>query len=345
MCFVSCILSCSVYKFSSYQIRDTKYKLRSIYMSTNYTIFSRRAHARLLKTLSGAVAFSFSFFLFSFPVSAESDSAPPLRIDLAPRGGLFGGERNVELSLKTDKSAECRFGSAGGEAFAELGGRFATTVGSTVHRAVIKSLRLGESYMYAVRCRDSSGNANTDDAYIAFSITAPVDGGDFTRPAPPPDFHMHVVSETEVDLSWAASFDNDSVARYRLYRCSGGYCIPVESIATPTTTAYRDTGLVPHTHYRYHVTAIDSRSNESPRSLIAAATTTLVSAEEAGGTQAVQPIEPRPSVAGGAAAATSSAPRSTPDRTELLLRQIRALMRQLTRLLAQYGALLQNSKQ
>ncbi|MDP3772434.1 MAG: fibronectin type III domain-containing protein [bacterium] len=273
---------------------------------------------------------------------AAEDILPPLRSELAPRGGLFGGERNVELSLKTDRSAECRFGSAGGEAFLELDGVFATTSGATLHRAVVKSLRLGESYMFAVRCRDSSGNVNADDAYIAFSITAPVDGGDFTRPAPPPDFRAHVLSEVEIELTWAASVDNNAVTRYRLYRCSGGYCTPVETVATPTTTAYRDSGLVPHTYYRYHVTAIDSRSNESLRSLTAAATTTLGVREEAGGAQAVQSTEASPSAAGGVAVATSSAQKSTQNRAELLIRQIRALIRQLTRLLAQYGALLQN---
>lgn len=275
-------------------------------------------------------------------VRAVEDTRPPARFDMRPHGGLFGGERNVELSLKTDEWAECRFGSVGGETFDALTERFATTSGATAHRAVVKSLNLGVGYMYAVRCRDSVGNVNTDDVYIMFSVTAPVEDGDFTKPAPPPDFRARVVSETEIDLTWAASFDNDTLSRYRLYRCSGGQCTPVASMAAPTTTIYRDTGLTPRTHYRYQVTAIDKRSNESLRSRIAAATTTLGATDEAPPALVAQSAETASGALKEATVATPSTSRSRLDRVGLIERQIRALIRQLARLLAQYTTLLQN---
>ena len=198
--------------------------------------------------------------------------------------------------------------------------------------------------MFAVRCRDSVGNTNTADAYISFSVTAPVDGGDFTKPAPPPNFRVNVITEAELDLSWAASYDNEAVARYRLFRCSSGYCTPTDLVSSPTTTAYRDAGLSPRTRYRYQVTAVDTRGNESPRSRLVSATTTLETVEEAPSpavSQAQEPAAPRTITA---RPATSTTPRTPEESANLLLRQIQALIKHLTRLLAQYAALIQNGK-
>ncbi len=289
------------------------------------------------------------FLLFScVRADAAQDTMPPQRMNLLPRGPLFGGERNVALSLRTDESAECRYGRAGGEPYAKLESVFATTSGTsgaTDHRALERGLSIGASYMFAVRCVDGSGNANTDDVYIAFSVTAPVDGGDFTKPAAPPDVRLSIVSETETALSWAASYDNDAVAKYRIFRCESGYCTPKDLVATPTTTAYRDANLRERTHYRYQVTAIDVSGNESPRSRIAAATTTLSAAvaEAPESMSVAEPGSARPATPR-TALATTSAPRTPEERANLLLRQIQALIRHLTRLLAQYGALIQNGK-
>ncbi|HHD92288.1 MAG TPA: hypothetical protein ENL06_01520, partial [Candidatus Portnoybacteria bacterium] len=48
-----------------------------------------------------------------------------------------------------------------------------TTTGGTTHSTTITGLTNGGSYTYYVRCQDTSGNANTTDYPISFSIANP----------------------------------------------------------------------------------------------------------------------------------------------------------------------------
>ena len=64
-----------------------------------------------------------------------------------------------------------------------------------------------------------------------------------------------------MNLNWTASTDNVSVSGYRVERCQGAGCTNFAQVATPTATAYSDTGLSPSTTYRYRVRAIDPSGN------------------------------------------------------------------------------------
>ena len=85
------------------------------------------------------------------------------------------GTGQTTLSLTTDESATCRFGTSPGVAYASLPNLLAVTGGLT--HSTLLSLVDGAAYAFYVRCQDGSANANPDDFAIAFSVAS----------APPPD--------------------------------------------------------------------------------------------------------------------------------------------------------------
>lgn len=99
---------------------------------------------------------------------------------------------------------------------------------------------------------------------------------DTTPPSVPQSFEAIPVSSSEIDLSWAASTDNTSVAGYQVFR--NGL-----QVATTTSLLYADTGLSASTQYSYVVTAFDAAGNISNQSSLVEATTQIVSSGGGGG--------------------------------------------------------------
>jgi fibronectin type 3 domain-containing protein len=65
------------------------------------------------------------------------------------------------------------------------------------------------------------------------------------------------VSPTQINLTWNAT----TGASYTLQRCQGAGCANFSQIASPTGTAYSDTGLTPGTSYSYKLQPILAPSN------------------------------------------------------------------------------------
>lgn len=100
-----------------------------------------------------------------------TDQTPPVRSNGRPSGSFSAGTTEVTLSLDTNENAGCKFDTVAGVGYSAMPNTFATT-GANVHRQVVAA-RDGESYTYYVKCQDSSGNANSDDFPIAFSVASP----------------------------------------------------------------------------------------------------------------------------------------------------------------------------
>ena len=126
------------------------------------------------------------------------------------------------------------------------------------------------TYRYRVRATDQAGNLGSYSPIAAATTPA---SSDTTPPSAPTGLSAAAVSTTRIDLNWAASTDNVSVSGYRVERCQGAGCTNFAEVATPTATAYSDTGLSPSTTYRYQVRAVDPSGNLGGYSAIAAATT------------------------------------------------------------------------
>jgi chitodextrinase len=102
---------------------------------------------------------------------------------------------------------------------------------------------------------------------VTFKSAGPAPPPDTVAPTTPLNLTATAVSTSEIDLAWAASTDNVSVAGYRVFR--GG-----TQIATTASNRYSDiSGLAPSTMYTYTVAAFDAAGNVSPPSGAASATT------------------------------------------------------------------------
>ena len=92
-------------------------------------------------------------------------------------------------------------------------------------------------------------------------------GNDSTPPTVPTPVLAIPVSSSQIDVSWGASTDNQSLSGYRLFRDS-------VQVATTTLLTYSDTGLAASTTYTYTVQAFDWIMNVSSTS-VPVSTTTL----------------------------------------------------------------------
>ena len=105
---------------------------------------------------------------------------------------------------------------------------------------------------------------------IQFDMNTPVGSGpptpDGTPPSAPTGLTATPVSQTQIDLAWAASTDNVGVTGYQVFR---------DGLQIATTTAVSDvnTGLTASTLYTYAVRAFDAADNLSVFSASVSATT------------------------------------------------------------------------
>ena len=103
---------------------------------------------------------------FTLEISA---AAPPVRTELGPSGEILSGSEEAVLVVTTDENATCRYATTPGVAYEAMTDTFDTT-GGVAHSTVVSGLVEGTSYGYYVRCIDGLGNANLDDAEIAFTV-------------------------------------------------------------------------------------------------------------------------------------------------------------------------------
>ena len=100
---------------------------------------------------------------------APTDNTAPVRSAGAPSGVLAGGTTQTTLSLSTNEDAACRYSTSAGIAYGSMTGVFSTT-GGRAHQTSVSGLVNGQAYVFRVRCKDASENANGDDYTIGFSV-------------------------------------------------------------------------------------------------------------------------------------------------------------------------------
>ena len=116
-------------------------------------------------------------------VPPASDTTPPVLSSGQPSGQLTAGTTQATLQVTTNESANCRYSTTAGVAYASMSATFATT-GGTAHSTIVAGLANGASYTYYVRCQDGSSNATTSDYQIAFSVGAPPAAPTVTQTTP-----------------------------------------------------------------------------------------------------------------------------------------------------------------
>ena len=177
------------------------------------------------------------------PAGAPPDTTPPTQP--ANFQGVASGPATVNLSwtASTDNVGVT------GYIVTRNGSQIATPAGTSLADA---GLAASTTYAYTVVARDAAGNRS---AAASASVTTAA-ASDATPPTQPTGFTAAAAGATAVNLSWTASTDNVGVTGYVVTRNG-------VQIATPTTTAFADSGLTGSTTYTYTVAARDAAGNKS----------------------------------------------------------------------------------
>ncbi|MBI2664470.1 fibronectin type III domain-containing protein [Candidatus Woesearchaeota archaeon] len=170
------------------------------------------------------------------------------------------------MSLNTDESAVCRYGAPGVE-FGLMANVFNVT-GATAHSTQVTGLNDGSNNTFNVRCEDASGNNNTDDFLISFSIDAP-------DAEPPVASSISAVSDaTAADVSWNTDEPSSSQVEYGLTDALGTFTsVDASLVASHSVTLVN---LTPNTTYYYKVISQDGSGNSASAPAIPLAFTTAV---------------------------------------------------------------------
>lgn len=120
------------------------------------------------------------------------------------------------------------------------------------------------TYFIRSRARDGAGFFENDlpaggDASFVYDTTAPSIPNNVLAVAQTP---------STIQITWAASNDNVSIAGYKIFRNGA-------EIGTSASTEYLDNGLLPDTTYTYTISAFDAADNNSPQSSPGAAAATM----------------------------------------------------------------------
>ncbi len=141
--------------------------------------------------------------------------------------------------------------------------RKAGTEAEAIEMATVKTPRFTDigasyeaAYQYTIQAIEESAISETSDPV---NIT-PVD----TFPPVAPQGLSALAGPSAVQLSWERNQETD-LAAYRIYRASiiGDFTRIAES---PTSASYRDSAITAGQTYRYLITAVDRKGNESPKS-------------------------------------------------------------------------------
>lgn len=106
------------------------------------------------------------------PPPSTVDETPPFRFGGSPSGDLTRGN-GIVLTVQTDETATCRYGSEGNVPYASLPESFSSSNGGFLHTASLQTLSGGRTHTYFVRCVDGGGNINRDDHSISFGVFPP----------------------------------------------------------------------------------------------------------------------------------------------------------------------------
>ncbi len=104
------------------------------------------------------------------------DTTPPTLTNPQPTTTLPPGTTSTTLSITTNENSTCKYTTTANTPYNSItsnpptSGTF-TTTGTTTHSTTITGLTNGSSYNYYLRCSDTTGNVNTTDTTITFSIS------------------------------------------------------------------------------------------------------------------------------------------------------------------------------
>lgn len=176
---------------------------------------------------------------------AIPDTTPPIRSNGSPTYTLSSGTTQTILSLTTNESAICKYGTTAGTSYPSIANTFSST-GGTTHSSTLTDLIDGSTYTYSIRCQDLAGNFNTDDYTISFLVAYPPTP-DTMPPSVSISFPTNGAIISSITTLQAIASDNIGVAgvQFKL----DGINLNTEDTTAPYSTTWDTTQFTnaPHT--------------------------------------------------------------------------------------------------
>lgn len=104
-------------------------------------------------------------------IETPPDKTPPLRSDPQPIGNLPSNTLKINISLKTDEIAACRYSNYENVSYDAMYSFFQNT-NSTLHSTEITTLSPNTEFNFYIKCADKSGNKNIEDFIVNFKVEA-----------------------------------------------------------------------------------------------------------------------------------------------------------------------------
>jgi RHS repeat-associated protein len=192
-------------------------------------------------------------------VNAQGTGTPPGSLPLVS----ITGNGNVQHDSATIASAYKVLVAASApsgflvERSTQSGGPYVQVGVATVTSFLDTGLTSGTTYYYVIQAQNAAGTSPVSSQASATTLAYP-----------PTNVAATTVSQTQLDLTWTASFGATS---YQILRGaqSGG---PYTAVGSVTTTSFEDTGLQSGTAYYYVVQALDSGGSSGDSSQAQATT-------------------------------------------------------------------------
>jgi hypothetical protein len=115
-----------------------------------------------------------------------TDSVPALRYDGRPNGELLWNTSALQMSVRTDKLATCRFETTPNTDYQFMTATMTAANVGLLHYYTLSSLIASTSYTYYIRCMNNSRYTNPDDYVISFNLGPTLIVGTSTPQPPPP---------------------------------------------------------------------------------------------------------------------------------------------------------------
>ncbi|MBI2208021.1 fibronectin type III domain-containing protein [Candidatus Woesearchaeota archaeon] len=190
----------------------------------------------------------------SKPTPSPTPTTPPTLSNGQPTGISPAGTTSTTLRVTTDENANCKYSTTPNVAYASMPNTFSTT-GGAAHSTVISGLVNGRTYSYYARCQDATGNANSNDYVITFSVASTID-------ATPPVISSVTatgITSSSATIPWNTGEPATSQIEYGLTISYGTLTSEVMTLVTSHSVTL--TGLTAGTLYHYRVKSKDASGN------------------------------------------------------------------------------------
>jgi len=181
--------------------------------------------------------------------SSSPDLLPPVLLNGLPTGQFAEGTSQATLMASTTENATCKYGTTSGTAYASIANTFSGS-GTKSHTATVTGL-VGGLYNYYVRCQDTTGNTNTTDYNISFTIV---------DTAPPVQSSIASSSSyTTATITWTTDEVTDTQINYGTTTAYTATTTLASSLVTSHSQTISE--LKTGTTYHYRVRSTDNAGN------------------------------------------------------------------------------------